>query len=33
MSKLGRPEAKRAADLTARLRMVLPPDATAKSSP
>jgi flagellar motility protein MotE (MotC chaperone) len=33
MSKLGKPEAKRAADLTARLRMVLPPDATAKSSP
>jgi flagellar motility protein MotE (MotC chaperone) len=33
MSKLGKTEAKRAADLTARLRMVLPPDATAKSSP
>ena len=32
MSKLGKTEAKRAADLTARLRMVLPPDATAKSS-
>ena len=32
MSKLGKAEAKRAAGLTARLRMVLPPDATAKSS-
>ena len=32
MSKLGKTEAKRAADLTARLRMVLPPDATTKSS-
>ena len=32
MSKLGKSEAKRAAGLTARLRMVLPPDATAKSS-
>ena len=32
MSKLGKTEAKRAADLTARLRMVLPPVATAKSS-
>ena len=33
MSKLGKTQAKRAADLTARLRMVLPPDATAKSAP
>jgi flagellar motility protein MotE (MotC chaperone) len=33
MSKLGKTDAKRAADLTGRLRMVLPPDATAKSSP
>ena len=33
MSKLGKTEAKRAADLTARLRMVLPPDTTAKSTP
>ena len=33
MSKLGKTEAKRAAGLTARLRMVLPPDATAKSAP
>jgi len=33
MSKLGKTEAKRAAELTARLRMVLPPDTTAKSTP
>ena len=33
MSKLGKTEAKRAADLTERLRLVLPPDATAKSTP
>ena len=33
MSKVGKTEAKRAADLTIRLRMVLPPDAAAKTSP
>jgi flagellar motility protein MotE (MotC chaperone) len=32
MSKLGKTEAKRAADLTGRMRMILSPDATAKSS-
>jgi flagellar motility protein MotE (MotC chaperone) len=32
MSKLGPAQAKRAANLTGRLRMVLPPDATARSS-
>lgn len=31
MSKLGKTEAKRAADLTARLRMVLPPDTTSQA--
>lgn len=33
MSKLGQTQAKRAASLTGRLRLVLPPDATARSSP
>jgi len=33
MSKLGKADAKRAADLTGRLRMVLPPDTTAQARP